>query len=133
MQVGVGLAASPRGPQLRVGRRRGGVPGQVPAVRAVRVGGGGDRAPGRPDLLIRKIRAGRQAERLERVHVHRVAPGPKTSSRLAGGSGQVVGAGSRRGSGTRAAGSGAAGGGSSVSGEGLGRATWTKVAAPRWM
>ena len=38
-----------------------------------------------------------------------MAPGPKTSSRLAGGSGQAGGAGSWRGSGTRAAGSGCGG------------------------
>ena len=131
-QVGVGLRASPRGTQLGVGGRRRGVPGQVTAVGAVGVGGGGNSPPGGPDLLIGQVRAGGQAEGLERVQ------GSSGSS----GSEDVIqarrvrprsGAGSWRGSGTRAAGPGAAGGGSKVSGEGLGRATWTKVAAPRWM
>jgi hypothetical protein len=54
------------------------------------------------------------------------------SSRLdGGGHGLGAVAGSLRGSGTGAI--AGAGGGSRLSGEGLGRATWTKVAAPRWM
>ncbi len=59
-QVGVGLAAAPRGAQLGVGGRRGGVPGQVPAVRAVRVGRGGDRRQAaRTCSSVRSGRAGR--------------------------------------------------------------------------
>jgi SAM-dependent methyltransferase len=136
-QVGVGLAARPRSAQFGVGRRRGGIGGQVTAVGPVRVGGCRDGAPRGPDLLIGQVRPGGQAQRLERVlvRVHPWPPGPKTSSRL-GGSGQEAGpgtgAGSRSGSGIQS-GTFRAGAGSRVSGEGLGRATWTKVAAPRWM
>ncbi len=54
------------------------------------------------------------------------------SSRLAAG-GQDGAAGWWRGSGTGDGGGAVAGGGSRVSGDATGRATWTKVAAPRWM
>ena len=83
-EVGVGFRAAPRGAQLGVGGRGGGVPGQVTAVGPVGVGGGGDGPPGGADLLVGQVGAGRQAERPERVGDHRGAPGPKMSSRLAG-------------------------------------------------
>jgi len=57
-QVGVGLAARPRSAQLGVGRRRGGVGGEVTAVGPVRVGGRGDGPPRGPDLLISEVRPG---------------------------------------------------------------------------
>ena len=133
-QVGVGLGPGPGGAQL--GERGGGlgVAGQVPAIGPVRVGRDGDRSPGGVDLLVGQVAAGGQTEDLERVRLgaHRRSPGPKMSSRPAAG-GQDGGTGSWRGSGTRAGGSGAAGGGSRVSGDAAGRATWTNVAAPRWM
>ena len=86
--------------------------------------------------LVVQVGAGGQAERGERVghgfigrlRVRRRHPGCRVS-------GHGQGRGRVRG-GVRAPGRGgrpAAGGGSRVSGEGLGRATWTKVAAPRWM
>jgi cytochrome P450 len=133
-EVGVGLAAGPRGAQLGVGGRRGRVPGQVAAVGPVGVGGGGDRPPGRADLLVAQVGPGRQPEGRERVGVHRGPPGPKTSSRLAGPCGQAGGrgSGSRRGSGTWTTGSPARAG-SSVRGDALGRATCTNVASPPWM
>ena len=128
-QVGEGLAAAPGRAQRGVGGGRFGVAGDVAAVAPVGVGGGGDFAPGGADLLVGQVGTGRQAERVERVHGHR--PGPRTSSRLAGiGSApDSAGAASRRGAG-RSTGTRA---GSRLSGEALGRATWTKVAAPRWM
>ena len=68
-QVGVGLGPAPRGAELGVGGRRGGVPGQVPAVGPVRVGGRGDLPPGGADLLVGQVGAFGQAERRERVRV----------------------------------------------------------------
>jgi len=108
--------------------------GQVAAVGPVGVGSGGDRPPGRADLLVAQVGPGRQPERRKRVRVHRAPPGPKASSRLAGPCGQVggTGSGSRRGSGTWTSGP-AAGAGSSVRGDALGRATCTNVAPPPWM
>jgi SAM-dependent methyltransferase len=130
--VGVSLAARPRGAQFGERRRRGGIDGQVTTVRPVRVSSRGDRPPRGPDLLIGQVRADGQPQCIERVHSD--PPGPKTSSRSCG-SGQTsgTGTGSRRGSGTRLGSSSAGVGGIRVSGEGFGRATWTKVAAPRWM
>src|SRR5208282_6447140 len=98
-------------------------------------GTGPSRGPGatllsRSSLEPRRSGAGRGPDRRGKGTVvalsHRAAPGPKKSSRPAGG-GQVAGAGSWRGAGTCTTGP-VAGAGSRVSGEGLGRATWTKVA-----
>ena len=133
-QVGVGLGPAPRGAQLGVGGRRGGVAGEVPAVGPVRVGGRGDLPPGGADLLVGQVGAFGQAERLERVRVgssgwlrgRRSHPG-----RPAAATDQGPGPGAARAPGPGAAVLRAAG--SRVSGEGRGRATWTKVAAPRWM
>ena len=104
-QVGVGLAAAPAGAQLGVGGGGGGVAGQVPAVRAVRVGGRGDGAPGGPDGLIVQVGAGGQAERLERI---RASPGGSGAEQVIQAGrvrpGSRAGAGSRRGSGTRGGG-----------------------------
>ena len=129
-QVGIGLGAAPRGAQLGVGGGGLGVPGQVAAVGAVGVSGGGDGPPGSADGLVVQVGTFGQAEDGERVGAHRAAPGPKMSSRSRV-LGQGAGAGSPRGAGSWI--TGCAGGGKRVSGDGLGRATWTKVAAPRWM
>ena len=102
-QVGVGLAASPRGAQLGVGGRRGGVPGQVPAVaRSGWVAAAIARQAARTCSSGRSGRAGRPSASngsgfigwLRVRRRHRGRPG----------SGQAVGAGSWRGSGTRAGG-----------------------------
>jgi release factor glutamine methyltransferase len=69
-QVGVGLRAAPWGAQLGVGGAGLGVPGQVAAVDAVGVGGGGDRPPGGPDGLVVQVGAFGQAEDLKRVRAH---------------------------------------------------------------
>ena len=130
-QVGVCLRPAPRGAELRVGGRGGGVPSHVPAVWAVRVGSGGDRPPGGADLLIGQVRAGGQPEDRERVHA--LPPGPNTSSRLPRPRGPGGGACSSpggAGGGMMTDGAGAAG---RLSGDGLGRATCTNVAPPRWM
>jgi hypothetical protein len=133
-EVGIGLRAAPRGAQLGIGGAGLCVPGQVAAIGAVGVGGGGDGPPGGADRLVVQVGAFGQAEDGKRVGDHGAVPGPKMSSRsrVGGGeSGHGPEAGSSRGVGTRIV--GCAGGGSRVSGEGFGRATWTKVAAPWWM
>jgi len=113
------------GAQFGVGGAGLGVAGQVSAVRPIGVGGGGDGAPGGADLLVGQGGVGGQAEHVERVtSVHGAAPGPNRSSKLAGWD-WVWREG--LGPGTGVAGTGAP---MRVSGEGRGRATWTKVAVP---
>ena len=132
--VGIGLRAAPRGAQLGVCGAGLRIAGEIAAVGAVGVGGGGDGPPGRADRLVVQVGAFGQAESGERVGVHEAASGPKRSSRSRVGGGES-GQGAREGSsrGVGSCGTGCAGGGRRLSGDGFGRATWTKDAAPWWM
>ena len=128
-QVGVGLGPAPGGAELGVGGGGGGVVGDVAAVGPVGVGVGGDGPPRRPDLSVAQVRADREPQRLERVH--RAPPGRRCHrSALVRWRVVLLGSGGGAGGGMMTDGTRAAG---SDSGDGLGRATWTKVAPPWWM